>query len=61
MTIVEKRAQDVYQAVHSSEMEGQYVDEEFMVDAKEYIFGNIDIDEWGQRVRDRVRRKLAHA
>ncbi|WEV59752.1 hypothetical protein OZX67_04250 [Bifidobacterium sp. ESL0728] len=61
MTVVEKRAQDVYQAVHSTEMEGQHVDEQFMADAKEYIFGKIGVDEWGQRVRDRVRRDLAHA
>ncbi|MDF7663489.1 hypothetical protein PT282_02210 [Bifidobacterium sp. ESL0763] len=61
MTIVEKRAQDVYQAIHSTEMEGQHVDGQFMADAKEYIFGDIDFEEWGKRVRNRVRREVAHA
>ncbi|WEV65443.1 MULTISPECIES: hypothetical protein [unclassified Bifidobacterium] len=61
MTGVEKRAQDVYQAVHSTEMEGQHVDGRFMADAKEYIFGGIDFDEWGRRVRNRVRLEMSHA
>lgn len=59
MTGIEKRAQDVYQAVHSTEMEGQHVDEQFMDDAKEYIFGDIDIDEWEQRTEQRIRKEFA--
>ncbi|WEV73049.1 antitoxin VbhA family protein [Bifidobacterium sp. ESL0790] len=55
MTPVEKRAEDVYQAVYSTELAGQHVDEQFMADANEYISGNINIDEFGRRVEDRVR------
>lgn len=45
----EKLAEDVYQAVHSVEMEGGRVSPEFMGDARDYVNGLIDIDQWEER------------
>lgn len=41
------------EAIHSGEMEGSYVSEEFRKDAAEYTHGNISIEELMRRTKRR--------
>lgn len=41
------------EAIHSGEMEGAYVSAEFKKDAKEYVDGDISIDELMTRTKRR--------
>lgn len=52
------------EAIHSGEMEGAYVSEEFREDADEYVKGDISIDDLMMRTKRRWkidRREPAHA
>jgi len=44
------RQRAVREAIHSGEMEGLSVGEEFERDAADYVRGAIDLDEFGRRV-----------
>ncbi|KFJ01808.1 antitoxin VbhA family protein [Bifidobacterium subtile] len=55
----EKLAEDVYQAVHSVEMEGGRVSPEFMGDARDYVNGLIDIDQWEGKTLARFKAKVS--
>jgi hypothetical protein len=44
------RQRAVREAIHSGEMEGLFVGEEFERDAAEYVSGAIDLDEFSRRV-----------
>ena len=51
------------EAIHSGEMEGAYVSEEFRKDADEYVKGDISIEDLMRRTRRRwkvERKEAAH-
>lgn len=53
----------IEEAIHSGEMEGAYVSEEFREDADEYVKGNISIEDLMKRTKRRWRidrRESAH-
>ncbi|MBM6675431.1 antitoxin VbhA family protein [Olsenella uli] len=52
------------EAIHSGEMEGAYVSDEFREDADEYVKGDISIEDLMKRTKRRWRidrRESAHA
>lgn len=52
------------EAIHSGEMEGAYVSDEFREDAEEYVKGEISIEDLMRRTRRRWkadRKESAHA
>lgn len=53
LTNAETREQALFQAVHSSEMEGGGPSPEFMADAKDYLAGLIDESDLLNRTRCR--------
>ncbi len=53
MTITEVRAQYVEAAIHSGEIEGLTVSGATLTDADSFIAGDIDSDEFVDRVRTR--------
>lgn len=61
-TVDRKRLME--EAIHSGEMEGSYVSEEFREDADEYVRGDISIEDLMKRTKRRWaanRREPAHA
>lgn len=55
----EQLAENVYQSVHSVEMEGGGVSPEFMAEAEEYVNGRINVDQWKDRIKSRLKAKYA--
>ena len=63
MTAVDRRRL-MEEAIHSGEMEGAYVSDEFREDADEYVKGDISIEDLMKRTKRRWRidrRESAHA
>ena len=58
------RQQVIEEAIHSGEMEGTYVSAQFREDAKEYVSGEITIEELMRRTKRRwnpEREQASHA
>ncbi|MCI1650606.1 antitoxin VbhA family protein [Bifidobacterium tibiigranuli] len=55
----EQLAENVYQSVHSVEMEGGSVSPEFMAEAREYVNGRINVNQWKDQIKNRLKAKYA--